>query len=168
MYLSLYSRINSIDYYIKNCHLFYQSWKYWHSPILHGKALAVVTMYDMYREVTIGNFDAAWKFDKRMDFDEFRDQLSIQMLQYSRKHCKYPGDKKMWVSTQQGESQRPPGDSTRTVTTPEQFFAAKNNQGENSQLCGDLTQLIKHFNSMEISLHDKHGPARQQTDVLKV
>jgi hypothetical protein len=32
---------------IKNSLLFYHSWKYWHSPMLHGKALGLVVAYDM-------------------------------------------------------------------------------------------------------------------------
>ena len=42
LYLGTYSRIDSIDHLVKNANLFYQSWKYWHAPMLHGKALAVV------------------------------------------------------------------------------------------------------------------------------
>ena len=43
-----YYRIDCMDHMIKNARLFYRSWKYWHSPMLHEKAMAVVVAYDMY------------------------------------------------------------------------------------------------------------------------
>ena len=61
LYLGTYSRIDSIDHLIKNCRLKYQSWKYWHSPMLHAMSLAIVIAYDMYLEVTEGKLDKDWK-----------------------------------------------------------------------------------------------------------
>jgi hypothetical protein len=37
LYLRSYSRIDCIDHLIKNTRIFYRSWKYWHSPVLHAK-----------------------------------------------------------------------------------------------------------------------------------
>jgi hypothetical protein len=48
LYLGTYSRIHSIDHLVKNANLFYQSWKFRHSPMLHAKSLAVVVAWDMY------------------------------------------------------------------------------------------------------------------------
>ena len=45
LYLQSYYRINFMDHMIKNARLFYRSWKYWHSPMLHRKAMAVVVAY---------------------------------------------------------------------------------------------------------------------------
>ena len=48
IYLQSYYRIDCMDHMIKNAQLFYRSWKYWHSPMLHGKTMAVVVASDMY------------------------------------------------------------------------------------------------------------------------
>ena len=52
---------------IKNARLFYRSWKYWHSPMLHGNSMAEVVAHDMYLEVaeekkyfTIGSWMSRW------------------------------------------------------------------------------------------------------------
>ena len=54
LYLGTYSRIDSIDHLAKNLKVSYLSWKYWHSPMLHGLSLAVVVAYDLYLEVSEG------------------------------------------------------------------------------------------------------------------
>ncbi len=66
LYLGTYSRIDSIDHLMKNCRLKYQSWKYWHSPMLHATALAIVIAYDMYLEVAEGKLDN----DLRVEYPE--------------------------------------------------------------------------------------------------
>ena len=48
LYLQSYYRIDCMYQMIKIARLFYRSWKYWCSPMLHGKAMAVVVAYDMY------------------------------------------------------------------------------------------------------------------------
>ncbi len=95
MYLQSYYRIDTIDHLISNCNMFYRSWKYWHSPMIHGKALAVVVAYDMYLECSEGELEPAWKVEKPMDFWSFREKLSEQMLQYKPTRRKYPGDANM-------------------------------------------------------------------------
>jgi hypothetical protein len=47
LYLGSYYRIECMDHLIQNSWIFYHSWKYWYSPVLHGKALEVVVAYDM-------------------------------------------------------------------------------------------------------------------------
>jgi hypothetical protein len=82
MYLQSYYQIDTIDHLISNCNMFYHSWKYWHSPMIHRKALAVVVACDVYLECAEGDLDPAWKIEKPMDFWPFREKLSKQMLQY--------------------------------------------------------------------------------------
>eukprot|EP00957_Ditylum_brightwellii_P183922 14009554-Ditylum_brightwellii.AAC.1 len=55
LYLNTYYAIDRIDHCIKNCHMGYCCHKYWHSPKIHGKALAVVIAYDIYLEVAEGD-----------------------------------------------------------------------------------------------------------------
>ena len=51
----------------------------------HAKALAVLTAYDIYLEVTDGELDPAWKVkDKlKLDFWNFCTILSNKMLSYT-------------------------------------------------------------------------------------
>ena len=50
LYLQSYYRIDCMDHMIKYAQLFYRLWDYWHSPMLHRKAMVVVVAYDMYLE----------------------------------------------------------------------------------------------------------------------
>jgi hypothetical protein len=69
MYLDTYSRTDSIDHLmIKNVNIFYQLWKYWHLPVVHGKSLAVVVAYDLYLEVAEGKLNPAWGIEEPLDF----------------------------------------------------------------------------------------------------
>ena len=52
LYLQSYYCIDCMDHMIKILRLFYRSWKYWHSPMLHREAMVVVVAYDMYLEVS--------------------------------------------------------------------------------------------------------------------
>jgi hypothetical protein len=106
LYLGTYSQIDSIDPLIKNANMFYRSWNYWHSPMLHGKSLAVVVAYNLYLDVAEGKLDLAWEIDEPVNFWTFREKLSIQMLEYSPTHHRYPGDAGMRASTQQSQRQR--------------------------------------------------------------
>ena len=80
LYLKSYYRIDCMDHMIKNARLFYRSWKYWHSPMLHEKAMAVVVAYDMYLEVAEGTLSNNWKLDDLMDFWWFQEKLANLML----------------------------------------------------------------------------------------
>jgi hypothetical protein len=106
LYLGSYFRIDTIDHLIKNCHMFYRSWKYWHSPMIHGFAMTVVVAYDMYKECCEGKLNQEWKVDKPMDFYTFREKLSKQMLCYCPEKRCYPGDENHRKSKQQNSCQR--------------------------------------------------------------
>ena len=106
LYLNSYSRIDSMDHLVKNCNLFYTCWKYWHSPVNHAKALAIVTAYDMYLECCEGKLDSSWKIGRPESFHTFREKLSLQQLQYDPKRQLYPGDEKMRVVTQLNKKRR--------------------------------------------------------------
>jgi len=161
LYLQTYSRIDSIDHLIKNCRLFYRSWKYWHSPMLHGKALAVVVAYDMYLECAEGELEETWKIVDAVDFWTFREALSEQMLVYDPRMRLYPGDEKMRVCTQQNREQRrhsagggeSAGEVVGMVTLP-QFIDGKRG-GEQSRLCGDLSRLRSHFEAVQPNNHGR-------------
>ena len=97
--LKTYGRIDTINSLIGHCHLYYRSWKYWHSAKNHGTSLAIVVAYDMYKECAEGTICSEWKIQpkKVMDFHTFRDRLSTQGLEYSPSFGRYPGDRAMRV-----------------------------------------------------------------------
>ena len=91
LYLQSYYRIDCMDHMIKYARLFYRLWKYWHSLMLHGKAMAVVVANDMYLEVAEGKINNDWKLDEPMDFWWFRENLENSMLRYKPSARKYLG-----------------------------------------------------------------------------
>ena len=74
--------------------------------MLHGKGMAIVVAYDIYKEACKGNLNVEWKVDKPCSFYEFQEKLARQMLQYHPKQQKYPGDDSFRVCTQQAKSKR--------------------------------------------------------------
>jgi hypothetical protein len=168
LYLKTYGRIDTIDSLIRSCHVYYRSWKYWHSAKNHGTSLAIVVAYDMYQECAEGKICLDWKVDpkKVMDFHTFRDRLSTQGLAYSPINGRYPGDRAMRVYTKLSLKERqrmfqekaipkrsrgrPSNASIRTsstnksVVTPEQFELGKRNRIK-SRLCGDFGSLSDHL-----------------------
>jgi hypothetical protein len=60
--------------------------------MLHGKCLEVTVAFDLYLEVAEGELDAVWHIVEPLDFWQFREKLSIQMLEYCPIRNKYPGD----------------------------------------------------------------------------
>ena len=178
MYLKTYGRIDVMDHLIKNCSMHYRSWKYWHSAMLHAKAMTIVTAYDMYIECAAGKLDPLWKVQKPMSFWRFRERLSIQILQYDPQHRLYPGDDALRKSTQQSKAQRKaskvrasalsdsggskrgrgrPNKRAASPTVPNGVTAvalSTASTGRNARLCGNLSNLMRHINSR---IYDKHG-----------
>jgi hypothetical protein len=106
LYLASYGCIDTIDLLIKNCSIFYASWKYWHASRLNVQALTVVVAYNIYKEIK----EKAWaKFGFAtiqeavrkcmLGFHAFRNQLVMQGLCYNPEDKKYKGDMAMRVNT---------------------------------------------------------------------
>lgn len=146
LYLSTYGNIDVLDHHIKNNHIFYLSWKYWHSPKNHGLALAEAVAYDIYLEVCEGKLDPDWKVEKPVSSWEFRNRLSIQQLKYDPKHMKYPGDEQFRANTALPRAKRmdrpdKKGNVTRTQLKPLI-------EGDSTRGCGDLDKLCNHLNNI--------------------
>jgi hypothetical protein len=169
LYLKTYYRIDCTDHLIKNCRIFYRTFKYWHSPKNHGLSMTIVTAYDMYREVCEGKLDPDWKVDAPVNFWKFREKLSTQMLQYTPSARLYPGDEGMRAATRQSVAQRTlakkkVGRPSKTATgdgkedadnvTLAQFRAAK--KASNGRLCGDLNPLTSHLQYIEVHKHPRN------------
>lgn len=125
----------------------------------HAKALAVTVAYDVYRECAEGKiWVGEWKVDEPVGFHRFREILAEQMLSYSPKNRRYPGDEKFRTSTQQHRrirkkssfsnatvgSARSNASTTSTGMTREDFIGAPP-----TRLCGDLSKLCDHYRSIK-------------------
>ena len=164
LYLGSYGKIDSLDHMIKNTALFYRSWKYWHSAMLHAKALACVVAYDMYLECCEGGLDPVWKM-KPVDYWTFRDKLATGLLRYNPKNRKFPGDSKMRVATKQRSGYR--SSPTESSSVPSQRVverednvsyeqlqdALTDSNGSKARICGDLDLFTKHWNAMDMKKH---------------
>ena len=80
LYLGIFYKVDCIYHLIHKCHISYQILKYWHSPMLHAKYLAVVTDYDMYLECDEGGKEEEWKVEKPTTFWEFCEKFSDNIL----------------------------------------------------------------------------------------
>lgn len=149
LYLKTYGGVDRLDHLVQNCNMSYRCWKYWHAAMLHGKSIAVVVAYDLYLECCEGKMRAGqWKVEKAVDFHRFREKLATQMLQYSPKHRKYPGDEQFRVSTRQHKDRRPPSglSSARSVASSAATNGRTSDSGSTS---GGLLIKKKHFQSEE-------------------
>ncbi len=71
---------------IQNAEIFYRRWKYWHSPVLHGKGLTVVMTDVMCLECGEGAHNDKWKIGTPITFFlEFCGWLSEQRLQHKQR-----------------------------------------------------------------------------------
>jgi len=161
LYLKTYGTIDTIDSMIKRCHVGYRSRKYWHSAMNHGLSLAVVVAYDMYKEAASGTLCEEWKVERPMDFHQFRDRLSGQMLAYAPTKRQYPGDSQFRVSTKQDHKRRlhtrmrhhgrKRGKlSAATVASggSHALSSAEYKEAKSSgRLCKDLSELAEHLAS---------------------
>ena len=133
--------------------------------MIHGKGAGITVAFDIYKELAEGRVKKAWKIDKLVDFYRFREKLSRQSLTYCPRNRCYPGDDKFRVSTQQKLSKRQlpsAGLSTPRSPTPgtprsAASVASSSTSGitpedvkqEQQRLCGDLTQLTEHYESLQ-------------------
>eukprot|EP00536_Pseudo-nitzschia_multiseries_P011888 jgi/Psemu1/30409/gm1.30409_g len=81
----MHQKENQIDSAILRSNIGCKSWKYYHAPINHAKALAVLTAFDMYQELTDGTHSQFWLLPKRqqLDFRHFKQKSAEQMLAYN-------------------------------------------------------------------------------------
>ena len=48
IYLKTYSAVVKVDQMLEEWEIFYISWKWWHAPMQHGKAIGYCMAYQMY------------------------------------------------------------------------------------------------------------------------
>ena len=162
LYLGSYGIIDTVDHYIKNCNIFYRSWKYWHSGMNHGKGATAIISYDIYLECCEGVLDPAWKVDKPVDFHRWREKLSFQKLRYDPAHCKYPGDEKLRLATRTPKKNRENryNSPQRSTTAGSQTSSGTSSRSgvsmelmkeewKHGRLCGFLKDIRKHIISVK-------------------
>ena len=76
LYLNTYNAIDQMDHLIQNCQIRNKTCKYWHSPVNHALAMAVVVSYDYYKELAESNVNPACKVEKILDFFMFCEPLA--------------------------------------------------------------------------------------------
>jgi len=157
LYLKTYGAIDRMDHLIQNCNMKYRTWKYWHSGMIHGNALAVVVAYDFYLEACTGHLRPEWKVEKPVSFYRFREILGHQMLTYSPTNRQYPGDESLRVCTKQSVKRRivssmMSSDSSQAMSSLSSSSGTTTSNGINKEkldmagnrLCGFLDELLLH------------------------
>ena len=157
MYLKNYSAVDKIDQMLKSWKVLYRTWKWWHAPMRHGKAIAMCMAYALYKHCAEGEVDPEWKVTP-VTGPKFRQQMSLQMVQYKSSNMNYPGDEKMRTTTSKNKKLRLGGDEPSLVLCNDntdrvsyaQYLDVKQPRGKKSRLCtGDLDLLKEHINSMK-------------------
>ena len=160
-YLKTYSAVDKIDQTLLNYNINYRSWKWWHAPMRHAKAIAMSMAYNIYVQCCEGGVDPEWKM-RAVTSTRFKQELSLQMVQYKAWNKKYPGDEMMRGATQQKKHKRG-GDNMDEVSlvkckdntvrvSYEQYEKEKKQlrNGKKPRLCsGDLELMKEHIQSMK-------------------
>ncbi len=60
-YLKNYSAVEKIDQMLLGWDLTYRSWRWWHAPTRHAKAIAMSVAYSLYLQCAEGTVDPEWK-----------------------------------------------------------------------------------------------------------
>ena len=133
----------------------YITWKYWHTPFLHGLTAVVVAAYDMYTECAEGKIYPAWFISekKRMTWRKFCLRLSAQQLTYTPKKGLYNKFLALTVLPSIKQERAVPAKSNSSVDTHGDLtavtFKRANTETRRSKprLCGDLNLFSGHVKS---------------------
>jgi len=126
----------------------YKSWRWWHAPTRHAKAIAMSMAYSLYLHCAKGSVDPDWKVVA----------VSVQMVQYRASNMQYPGDSKMQKATQTNKRKRGVVDESlvecddhiKRVSYSQYLDEKQPRKGKVSRFCADnMTLLKKHLSSMK-------------------
>ena len=133
--------------------------------MIHAKAMATVVAYDIYLECCQGKLRAGeWLVHKPVTFHRFREKLFLQMLEYTPRNRKYPGDQNFRLATQEHLSRRKSSVPRNVQANRGRHTGASSSStgGDSSiasgvtmddfnnaqeRLCGNLTPLYCHLTS---------------------
>ena len=157
MYLKIYSAVDKIDLMLLGWDVSYCSWKWWHAPTRHAKAIAMGMAYNFYAQCSEGGVDPNWKVTP-ISAQKFRQKLSSQMANYKASDLMYPRDEKMHGVTHKNKQRRGMNEAATIKckdnimrVSYEQYFLEKTpKRGKKTRLCVNNMQLFKeHVNSMK-------------------
>jgi hypothetical protein len=150
LYCSEYGKIDTLDHYLRNCHIGYRSWKYWPSIVNTGKKITLVEAWDTYMELSTGKDDPELFVEAPVGFNQFRNVCSVQMMKYDPCLLKYVGDEYMRRYTKQPMNRRV-GNNPQQRQRPNNgnFFSPEYFQLHNNRLCGDLGKLTAHLKTVQ-------------------
>ena len=82
----------------------------------HAKAIAMSMAYNIYVQCCEGNVDPEWAM-KAVTSTRFKQELSLQMVQYKAWNKKYPGDEMMRGATQRNKNKHGGADTNEEVVS---------------------------------------------------
>ena len=156
-YLKTYSAVDKIDQMLLGWDVTYKSWRWWHAPTRHAKAIAMSMAYSLYLHCAEGSVDPDWKV-VAVSGPKFRQKMSLQMVQYRPSEMKYPGDSRMRMATQMNKRKRGGlegslvecDDHIKRVSYSQYLDEKQPRKGKVTRFCADnLTLLKKHLSSMK-------------------
>ncbi len=103
--LKNYSAVDKIDQMLLGWDLTYRSWRWWHAPTRHAKAIAMSMAYSLYLQCAKSTVDLEWKVTP-VSGPRFSQRMSLQMVQYKCSNLHYLGDEKMRKNTQMNKKKR--------------------------------------------------------------
>jgi hypothetical protein len=104
-YLKNYSAVDKIDQMLLGWDFTYRSWRWWHAPTRHAKAIAMSMAYSLYLQSAKGTVDPEWKVTP-VSGPRFQQKMSLQIIQYKCSNVHYQGDEKMLKNTQMNKKKR--------------------------------------------------------------
>jgi hypothetical protein len=156
-YLKNYSAVDKIDQMLLGWDLTYRSWRWWHAPTRHAKAIAMSKAYSLYLQCAKGTVDPEWKVTP-VSGPRFQQRMSLQMVQYKCSNLHNPGDKKMHKNTQMNKKKRGTSDiglikcddHIKRVSYLQYLDEKKQRGAKKTRLCaGNMTLLKQYLNSMK-------------------
>jgi hypothetical protein len=79
--LKKYSAVDKIDQMLLGWDSTYRSWRWWHAPTRHAKAIVMSMTYSLYLQCLEGTVDPEWKVTPVSE-PKFWQRMSLQMVQY--------------------------------------------------------------------------------------
>ncbi len=156
-YLKNHSAVDKIDQMLLGWDLTYRSWRWWHAPTRHAKAIAMSMAYSLYLQCANGTVDPEWKVTP-VSGPRFWQRMSLRMVQYKCSNLHYPGDEKMRKNTQMNMKKREKSDirlikcddHIKRVSYSQYLDEKKPRGAKKMRLCtGNMTLLKQHLNSMK-------------------
>ena len=78
IYLKNHSAVDKIDQMLLGWDFTYRSWRCWHAPTRHAKAIAMSMAYSLYLQCAKGTVDPEWKVTP-LSGPKFCQKMSLQM-----------------------------------------------------------------------------------------